>query len=63
MIRIAPRLAEARVRFAMALVRLNRHDAAREQLTQAIEDNPDDPRIAQALARLAAARSDARPRP
>lgn len=57
-----PGAPEARLGYAMALVRLSRYRAALESLTEARRAQPDQPALAQALARFLAAAPDDRVR-
>ncbi len=60
--RLAPRTAEARLGYALALTRLGRWAEARQWLEQSVGDLPDRRELAHALARLLAAAPDARAR-
>ena len=60
MMALDPRLAEARVGYAMALARLARYREARDVLAEGMR--PDEPAVAQALARVLAAAPDDRVR-
>jgi tetratricopeptide (TPR) repeat protein len=60
--KLDPRVAEAQFGYAMALVRLNRYREARDVLTRGMTLHPDQPAIAQALARVLAAAPDDRVR-
>ena len=62
MIRIDPRVAEARFGFAIALVRLRRYQEARDRLIEGMQAYPAQPAFARALARLLAAAPDDRVR-
>jgi tetratricopeptide (TPR) repeat protein len=57
-IKIDPRVAEAWSGYAMALGGLERYEEARDWLTEGMRTHPDQPEIAQALARLLAAARD-----
>jgi tetratricopeptide (TPR) repeat protein len=59
---INPRLAQARLGYAMALVQLHRDREARDMLAESIAQNADQPVIAHALARVLAASPDDRVR-
>ena len=59
---VDPRLPEARIGHAMALGRLGRYVEARQRLTEAQHAFPDQPAVAQALARLLSAAPDDRVR-
>ena len=61
-IELDPAAAEAHLGYAMALARLNRYREARESLIEAGRAHPDQPALAQALARLLAAAPDDRVR-
>ncbi|HXD72236.1 MAG TPA: tetratricopeptide repeat protein, partial [Vicinamibacterales bacterium] len=57
-----PRVADARVGYAMALTRLKRYGEARGELIEATRAQPDEPAPSQALARFLAAAPDDRVR-
>jgi tetratricopeptide (TPR) repeat protein len=61
-IELDPAAAEAHQGYAMALARLNRYPEARESLVEARRAQPDQPALAQTLARLLAAAPDDRVR-
>jgi tetratricopeptide (TPR) repeat protein len=61
-VKLDPRVAEAQFGYAMALVRLSRYREARDVLTEGMKLHPDQPAIAQALARVLAAAPDDRVR-
>lgn len=57
-LQIDPRVSEARFGGAMAAVALRRYATARDRLSQGVNDHPDEPAFAHALARLLAAAPD-----
>ena len=61
-IKIDPRIAQARFGYAMALVQLGRYVDARDHLAEGMKTYPDQPGFAEALARVLAAAPDDRVR-
>jgi tetratricopeptide (TPR) repeat protein len=61
-VRLDPQAADARLGYALALMRLRRWMEARQWLEQAVAVQPDRPELAQSLARVLAAAPDARVR-